>query len=174
MTIKDETQNSFIMDLIPQTEGLINNRVFLGLKTQKLWIDDAEVEYARFASTVGDDVCFGMEKVEGNLWKSLHCNNGFWVVCETYEGSEEVRMRKPRLPAELWEDLHKDDDTCSVCLEDLTQEDRAATSPCHHNFHLECIKKWRADHGECPICRAKIDHMIYDVKTPTDYKLAYN
>lgn len=51
---------------------------------------------------------------------------------------------------------------CTVCLEDLT--DAIFTLPCHptHTFHIECIKPWDSMEKGCPICRAKVENVLFE------------
>ncbi|EDO17245.1 hypothetical protein Kpol_538p5 [Vanderwaltozyma polyspora DSM 70294] len=45
---------------------------------------------------------------------------------------------------------------CAICFEEF-KEDRCALNPCHHTFHLECIRIWHsyADDLKCPTCRTE-------------------
>lgn len=56
----------------------------------------------------------------------------------------------PEIPAE-----------CSICYEEMTEENRLQT-PCFHHFHKGCVERWitsRRASGErlsCPMCRGPI------------------
>lgn len=44
--------------------------------------------------------------------------------------------------------------TCSICLEEI-KEDNFILEDCEHNFHVKCIMKWfRQGNKTCPICRS--------------------
>ena len=66
--------------------------------------------------------------------------------------------------------VSKDDDCCSICLEeykigdtiarsntgnnrDKTEEDNNNSNSCSHCFHKDCIVAWLQNHDECPLCR---------------------
>mmetsp|Transcript_19489 Transcript_19489/g.20893 ORF Transcript_19489/g.20893 Transcript_19489/m.20893 type:complete len:242 (+) Transcript_19489:227-952(+) len=66
--------------------------------------------------------------------------------------------------------IPKDDDCCSICLEeykigdtiarsntgnnrDKTEEDDNNSNSCNHCFHKDCIVAWLQIHDECPLCR---------------------
>jgi hypothetical protein len=66
--------------------------------------------------------------------------------------------------------IPKDDDCCSICLEeykigdtiarsntgnnnDKTEEDNNDSNSCNHCFHKDCIVAWLQNHDECPLCR---------------------
>ena len=66
--------------------------------------------------------------------------------------------------------IPKDDDCCSICLEeykigdtiarsntgsnrDKTEEDNNNSNSCSHCFHKDCIVAWLQNHDECPLCR---------------------
>jgi len=50
--------------------------------------------------------------------------------------------------------------TCSICMEMI--ESSMNTLPCKHQFHTECINKWK-DEGKntCPCCRIKFKETQY-------------
>lgn len=51
---------------------------------------------------------------------------------------------------------------CTICTEAL-HGDPVAIVPCNHNFHRDCIERWRRTRQEqansCPICRAEITRL---------------
>ena len=53
--------------------------------------------------------------------------------------------------------------TCSICLDDIQQDDIIGDIYCRHLFHLECLKYWMTRKNSCPLCqlckigRSKID-----------------
>jgi hypothetical protein len=44
------------------------------------------------------------------------------------------------------------EETCSVCLDAMTQGRRLA---CSHVFHEACLGRWFESHDTCPMCRRK-------------------
>ena len=42
--------------------------------------------------------------------------------------------------------------TCSICLNDIKDQDGIKKFKCDHIYHLECINSWN---GNCPMCRAE-------------------
>ncbi|KAK6931239.1 Zinc finger, RING-type [Dillenia turbinata] len=48
---------------------------------------------------------------------------------------------------------------CSICLENFVVGEEVKELPCKHRFHCECIDKWLGIHGNCPVCRYKIDEL---------------
>jgi Ring finger domain len=46
---------------------------------------------------------------------------------------------------------------CSICLQSYRINDRIATAPCGHVFHVSCIQAWLEGRGsDCPNCRTLI------------------
>ena len=46
--------------------------------------------------------------------------------------------------------------TCSICLEELKEENTFLLDDCKHIFHIKCIMKWFRDgHKTCPNCRSE-------------------
>ncbi|GLJ55623.1 hypothetical protein SUGI_1194560 [Cryptomeria japonica] len=44
---------------------------------------------------------------------------------------------------------------CVICLSEYEEDDEAVTlKPCHHNFHVDCIRRWLQCKLRCPICNA--------------------
>ena len=45
--------------------------------------------------------------------------------------------------------------TCSICLEELKEENSFLLDDCKHIFHIKCIMKWFRDgYKTCPNCRS--------------------
>ena len=42
---------------------------------------------------------------------------------------------------------------CVICYEDFQEGDIVTTLPCAHVFHIDCIKVWILQHGNCPVCK---------------------
>lgn len=45
---------------------------------------------------------------------------------------------------------------CTICIEEMHVGDEAATLPCKHWFHEECVILWLKEHNTCPICRTPL------------------
>lgn len=51
---------------------------------------------------------------------------------------------------------------CAVCLDEIGPEQPARVVPgCNHGFHLECADTWLSKHPLCPVCRAKLDPLLF-------------
>jgi hypothetical protein len=44
---------------------------------------------------------------------------------------------------------------CSICLEEIDEEDIYQLEECKHTFHVECIREWEKHKNTCPLCRTK-------------------
>ena len=47
--------------------------------------------------------------------------------------------------------------TCTICLDDITEEDKRCIIKCNHVFHYKCLSKWRKRNNTCPIDRSVFD-----------------
>ena len=56
-------------------------------------------------------------------------------------------------------------DECSVCLRVLTTSAHH-TTPCNHNFHKTCLRRWVRRQSSCPLCRYTFSQ--YDVDLIND------
>jgi predicted nucleic acid-binding Zn ribbon protein len=49
---------------------------------------------------------------------------------------------------------------CTICKEDIKEDDSMMRTKCKHVFHYECLKKWKRSSNEmshsCPVCREAI------------------
>lgn len=45
--------------------------------------------------------------------------------------------------------------TCSICMEQVNEEELIRRLPCSHEFHASCIFPWLRQHGTCPICKRR-------------------
>lgn len=58
------------------------------------------------------------------------------------------------------------DDSCSICLEEFSQNDPSTVTCCKHDFHLQCILEWCQRSSQCPMCWQAIS-----LKDPTSQEL---
>ena len=64
--------------------------------------------------------------------------------------------------------------TCSICLEELVDEDGAYVNggvrrlECAHLFHENCIRRWTRRNQTCPVCRVRIDSTDERTTPPAD------
>jgi hypothetical protein len=58
--------------------------------------------------------------------------------------------------------------SCSICLDTISEDCAASLIPCGHIFHVDCIKMWtdskKSKKGVCPNCRASFLNMHFDKK----------
>ena len=47
---------------------------------------------------------------------------------------------------------------CSICLEEIEDEEDKYITLCNHIFHQSCLIKWIKDNQNCPICRRVIKY----------------
>ena len=57
------------------------------------------------------------------------------------------------------EDSPDCDYSCTVCLEDFRVGDQVRILPCLHSYHCSCIDTWLLEHGDCPICKIRLDEV---------------
>ncbi|KAK7321820.1 hypothetical protein VNO77_32793 [Canavalia gladiata] len=51
---------------------------------------------------------------------------------------------------------------CAVCLDEIGIDQPARLVPgCNHGFHMECADAWLSKHPLCPVCRAKLDPLLF-------------
>ncbi|GLJ55620.1 hypothetical protein SUGI_1194520 [Cryptomeria japonica] len=44
---------------------------------------------------------------------------------------------------------------CVICLCEYEEDEQVvALKPCHHNFHVDCIRRWLQCKFQCPLCKA--------------------
>ena len=78
--------------------------------------------------------------------------------CGYHKNTITIPSREPSAPPPPppeSEDLQE----CSICMTEITENDKTVTTPCKHVFHKRCIDKWkqRSDTApNCPNCRAVI------------------
>lgn len=60
-------------------------------------------------------------------------------------------------------------DTCTICLEPITE--RAVAAPCNHlTFDFICLVSWLQEQSTCPLCKTEVAEVQYDWRSPDDYK----
>lgn len=48
--------------------------------------------------------------------------------------------------------MEEEENVCSICLDEFTDEDPAAETRCGHGYHLQCIMQWAQRSHDCPLC----------------------
>ena len=65
--------------------------------------------------------------------------------------------------------LHGTADTCTICLEVISE--RAVAVPCNHlTFDFLCLVSWLQERSTCPLCNAVVQEVQYDFRNPEDYE----
>ena len=55
-------------------------------------------------------------------------------------------------------------ETCSICLDEIYENDRYELLKCPHVYHKKCILKWLEKSNTCPECRQLIPN-IFSIET---------
>lgn len=50
--------------------------------------------------------------------------------------------------------------SCPICLENLTHRRAAVIPSCRHGYCLGCIRKWSGVKRSCPLCNARFDSWL--------------
>ena len=57
-------------------------------------------------------------------------------------------------PISLFCNCESNENSCAICLEALSENDKHVIEECNHEFHNKCIISWlRSGNSSCPICR---------------------
>ena len=55
------------------------------------------------------------------------------------------------------EEEEEEEEQCAVCRVELEVGEEAATLPCRHSYHEECIRQWLERAKSCPVCNAELE-----------------
>lgn len=59
---------------------------------------------------------------------------------------------------------------CVICLDSISE--RAIASPCrHHSFDFLCLVSWLQESPTCPLCKAEVESVEYERRSPKDFKV---
>lgn len=74
---------------------------------------------------------------------------------EQHHAPNELALKTKRYVAPATSaDVDEDDLACTICFSPLEDGDRVGALPCHHEFHVECLKLWLRRRNTCPLCQA--------------------
>ena len=60
--------------------------------------------------------------------------------------------------------------TCVICLDKISEQ--AVALPCKHSdFDFACLGSWLQNQHTCPLCKARVDGLEYDLDVPTGSKV---
>ncbi|CAK4066906.1 unnamed protein product [Aphanomyces euteiches] len=68
----------------------------------------------------------------------------------------EVTLKLPavyHVDAFQWKDAPSCDPMCSICLEDMQENESCVRLRCEHTFHMACVSEWLRRDVSCPLCR---------------------
>jgi hypothetical protein len=81
-----------------------------------------------------------------------------WVKSVRKVKMKETYATKDSLP------LCEKGEICSICLSEIVDYSQSlliSKLDCDHFFHCKCIKEWMKLAGTCPVCRKKVDSIVY-------------
>lgn len=84
---------------------------------------------------------------------TLSCGCKYHKQCKSQ--TEKCDKCVPKQEEVVQEEDHKHED-CSICLEQLDNENDIITTKCNHKFHKECLSEWKKVNNTCPLCRGKL------------------
>lgn len=67
-----------------------------------------------------------------------------------------IRLTKERLDFKRKLSESIESHTCSICIEDYSEDEQLVQLPCEHIFHKDCIMPWIEQHNTCPTCRYEL------------------
>ena len=67
------------------------------------------------------------------------------------------------------EDRELSDDSCSICIDDIT--DMCYTDTCLHKFCFGCLSEWVKRRHICPMCKADFTSIIHNIKSDDEYEI---
>lgn len=142
-------------------------------------LDDYVYYIRAFGNTV--EFCFGIFLFFNGAWILVFESGGairaimmcihayFNIWCEARAGWSVFMKRRTAvnkinsLPEASNEQLHRLDDVCAICYQEMKS---AKITRCNHFFHGVCLRKWLYVQDRCPLCH----DILYkvEVETPKD------
>jgi len=142
-------------------------------------LDDYVYYIRAFGNTV--EFCFGIFLFFNGAWILIFESGGairavmmcihayFNIWCEARAGWSVFMKRRTAvnkinsLPEANTEQLHRLDDVCAICYQEMRS---AKITRCNHFFHGVCLRKWLYVQDRCPLCH----DILYKVEmeTPKD------
>ena len=79
-------------------------------------------------------------------------------------------------PKATWNDLGdvEDEHLCTICLEELEDDDLISPLRCKHQFHHQCTASWLTSRvmggfmGCCPTCNHQVCSPVFEARTTSD------
>jgi hypothetical protein len=79
----------------------------------------------------------------------------YTLVCAQFKFKSTVYSTFINIESNRSNDPFIVEEDCCICLSPLTNE-IICLRGCHHQFHLDCIRKWCSISSSCPLCQCKI------------------
>jgi hypothetical protein len=137
----------------------INLPFAIGMTIGQLMFAGSIVKYhplfeGNFGRVMGPSIIWsGLQLVMILLQNS--CGGAFFIPKESRQPRFDWRAQKPPPHTE-----------CSVCLDEIEENQAFLTTPCGHPFHDECLRRWMDEHADCPFCRNALPSIDIDPGEP--------
>eukprot|EP01027_Heterolobosea_sp_BB2_P018203 GEZU01025686.1.p1 GENE.GEZU01025686.1~~GEZU01025686.1.p1 ORF type:complete len:289 (-),score=72.46 GEZU01025686.1:58-924(-) len=59
--------------------------------------------------------------------------------------------------------VEEEEDVCSICLDEFSENEPAQETKCGHRFHLQCTECWLQRSDKCPMCWKKLVYKWEDI-----------
>jgi Ring finger domain len=98
-----------------------------------------------------------------------------WQLHPLFMDPEDLDARSKILQTTLAEISSRQEPTeaeescCVICLERISEQ--ATAQPCKHDFFdFLCLVSWLQEQSSCPLCKAEIDTVRYEIKNDSTFK----
>jgi hypothetical protein len=83
------------------------------------------------------------------------CGGAFFLPANSRQARFDWRAQRP-----------PEHTICSVCLDEIGENDPFLITPCKHVFHDQCLRRWVDEHADCPLCRTGLPSIDIDPEAP--------
>ena len=87
------------------------------------------------------------------FYRSYRSNRTEGLLNESISISNLNTINKIKKNIIKFEDLTKENNECSICLDNFTNDKEIIILECKHVYHTDCIVQWLNKDISCPLCR---------------------
>lgn len=83
----------------------------------------------------------------------------FYIEADNHNNNQNRNLQTYSIPPHIRQNYLNnlsEDQTCSICLTRVENNNTMQLTDCGHLFHIDCLRRHRQNNDNCPVCRREL------------------